>query len=29
LGVDKVDEAEVKGKLLKHFSALFEAEFTK
>ncbi|MDO7174008.1 lipoyl(octanoyl) transferase LipB [Mariniflexile sp. AS56] len=26
LGVDKVDEAEVKEKLLKHFSALFEAE---
>jgi len=27
LGVDKVDEAEVKAKLLKHFSALFNAEF--
>ncbi|WP_299125268.1 lipoyl(octanoyl) transferase LipB [uncultured Winogradskyella sp.] len=27
LGVTKVDEAEVKRKLLKHFSALFEAEF--
>ncbi len=26
LGVDKVDEADVKAKLLKHFSALFEAE---
>ena len=26
LGVDKVDEAEVKAKLLKHFVALFEAE---
>ncbi len=25
LGVDKVDEAEVKAKLLKHFEALFEA----
>ncbi|WP_033960211.1 lipoyl(octanoyl) transferase LipB [Psychroserpens jangbogonensis] len=27
LGVDKVDEAEVKKKLLKHFKVLFEAEF--
>ena len=27
LGVDSVDETEVKKKLLKHFSALFEAEF--
>lgn len=27
LGVDKVDETEVKEKLLKHFSVLFEAEF--
>ncbi|MBR9846666.1 MAG: lipoyl(octanoyl) transferase LipB [Algicola sp.] len=27
LGMDKVDEAEVKEKLLKHFKALFEAEF--
>ena len=27
LGVDTVDETEVKEKLLKHFSALFEAEF--
>ncbi|AWG23770.1 lipoyl(octanoyl) transferase LipB [Flavobacterium kingsejongi] len=27
LGVEKVDEAEVKSKLLKHFSTLFEAEF--
>lgn len=27
LGVDRVDEAEVKQKLLKHFTALFEAEF--
>ncbi|MEN3325109.1 lipoyl(octanoyl) transferase LipB [Mariniflexile soesokkakense] len=27
LGVAKVDETEVKEKLLKHFSALFEAEF--
>ena len=27
LGMDKVDEAEVKQKLLKHFSELFEAEF--
>ena len=26
LGVDKVDEEEVKAKILKHFSALFEAE---
>ncbi len=26
LGVDRVDEDEVKGKLLKHFIALFEAE---
>lgn len=26
LGVERVDEAEVKAKLLKHFSALFEAE---
>ena len=28
LGMDKVDEAEVKEKLLKHFKTLFEAEFT-
>jgi len=28
LDVDKVDEQEVKGKLLKHFSTLFEAEFS-
>ena len=27
LGVEKVDEAEVKAKLLKHFKVLFEAEF--
>lgn len=27
LGVDKVDEAEVKAKILKHFEVLFEAEF--
>ncbi|WP_299114272.1 lipoyl(octanoyl) transferase LipB [uncultured Winogradskyella sp.] len=27
LGVDKVDELEVKKKLLKHFEVLFEAEF--
>jgi lipoyl(octanoyl) transferase len=27
LGVDKVDETEVKAKLLKHFGKLFEAEF--
>ena len=27
LGMDKVDEAEVKEKLLKHFKMLFEAEF--
>jgi len=27
LGVDKVDEAEVKAKLLKHFARLFEAKF--
>ena len=27
LGVEKVDEAEVKAKLLKHFKELFEAEF--
>jgi lipoyl(octanoyl) transferase len=27
LGVDKVDEAEVKEKLLKHFADLFESEF--
>ena len=27
LGVDTVDEAEVKEKLLKHFKALFEADF--
>ncbi len=29
LGKQKVDEAEVKTKLLKHFSVLFEAELTK
>ena len=29
LGVDNVDEAEVKQKILKHFSELFEAEFIK
>jgi lipoyl(octanoyl) transferase len=29
LGVDKVDEEEVKTKILKHFSVLFEASFTK
>lgn len=28
LGVDKVDEQEVKEKILKHFSVLFEAEIT-
>ncbi|WP_299117501.1 lipoyl(octanoyl) transferase LipB [uncultured Winogradskyella sp.] len=28
LGIDKVDEAEVKQKILKHFKVLFEAEFT-
>lgn len=28
LGVDTVDEAEVKEKILKHFKALFEAELT-
>ncbi|WP_179319153.1 lipoyl(octanoyl) transferase LipB [Winogradskyella helgolandensis] len=28
LGVDKVDETEVKTKILKHFSELFNAEFT-
>ena len=27
LGVDSVDEVEVKGKLLNHFTTLFEAEF--
>ncbi len=27
LGVEKVDEAEVKEKILKHFATLFEAEF--
>jgi lipoyl(octanoyl) transferase len=27
LGVDKVDETEVKAKLLKHFAVLFEADF--
>jgi lipoyl(octanoyl) transferase len=27
LGVEKVDEAEVKAKILKHFEALFEAKF--
>ena len=27
LGVDKVDEAEVKAKILKHFEVLFEAKF--
>ncbi len=27
LGVDKVDEEEVKSKILKHFKTLFEAEF--
>lgn len=27
LGVEKVDEAEVKAKILKHFQQLFEAEF--
>jgi len=26
LGIDKVDESEVKGKLLKHFATLFESE---
>ena len=29
LGVDVVDEAEVKKIILKHFSALFEAQFVK
>jgi len=29
LGMDKVNEAEVKEKLLKHFKTLFEAEFIK
>ncbi|GGI55701.1 lipoyl(octanoyl) transferase LipB [Winogradskyella haliclonae] len=28
LGIDKVDETEVKQKILKHFKVLFEAEFT-
>jgi lipoyl(octanoyl) transferase len=27
LGVDRVDEQEVKEKILKHFSDLFESEF--
>jgi lipoyl(octanoyl) transferase len=27
LGMPTIDEAEVKAKLLKHFSNLFEAEF--
>ena len=27
LGVEKVDEAEIKSKILKHFATLFEAEF--
>jgi lipoyl(octanoyl) transferase len=27
LGVEKVDEAEVKAKILKHFANLFEAKF--
>jgi lipoyl(octanoyl) transferase len=27
LGVEKVDEEEVKAKILKHFATLFEAEF--
>jgi lipoyl(octanoyl) transferase len=27
LGVEKVDEAEVKAKIVKHFTQLFEAEF--
>lgn len=27
LGVEKVDEAEVKGRILKHFNELFESEF--
>ena len=27
LGVEKVDEEEVKGKIIKHFSKLFEADF--
>jgi lipoyl(octanoyl) transferase len=27
LGVEKVDEAEVKTKILKHFTQLFEAKF--
>jgi lipoyl(octanoyl) transferase len=27
LGVEKVNEEEVKAKILKHFSVLFEAEF--
>ena len=26
-GIEKVDEAEVKSKILKHFAKLFEAEF--
>jgi lipoyl(octanoyl) transferase len=29
LGVEKVDEEEVKEKILKHFSRLFEANFEK
>jgi lipoyl(octanoyl) transferase len=29
LGVEKVDEEEVKAKILKHFSILFEATFNK
>lgn len=29
LGVDRVDEDEVKSKILKHFSELFEAEFVR
>jgi lipoyl(octanoyl) transferase len=27
LGVEKVDEAEVKAKIVKHLAILFEAEF--
>ena len=27
LGVDKIDEAQVQQKIIKHFSNLFEAQF--
>ena len=29
LGIDRVDEEDIKAKILKHFSDLFESEFTR